>query len=279
VGGLVEFGQRGAHDHGDRVPAMGAQPARGDAGLQAEFEAVVAALGATALVARLGQGAIGQVPTRAHRGGDRLQVGAGFRVDVGGQPRHPVTALGAQVQAAPAGPVGLVVVAVGVDDRIDMQRHGRHDLGIVFGGLAHQAALHLVAISRRYHRGQHIDGPADHPQMILTDLTSLNSVRDMRQLRRQRWTSQLPSRPDTGRGLHAAFDLPRRDPQPRGQAVHHRRDHRGLIGWVRDFAEHPIQNIRYISPRLVRSWVSKRSASSVRNSLPTSSLDNVRISV
>ena len=59
VGGLVEFGQRGAHDHADRVPAMGPHSTGGDAGLQAELDAVVAALGGAALIGHLGDRALG----------------------------------------------------------------------------------------------------------------------------------------------------------------------------------------------------------------------------
>ena len=39
---------------------------------------------------------------------------------------------------------------------------------------------------------------------------------------------------------HPAFDFAGWDPQPRRQAVHHYRRHRGLVGWVGDLAEHPI---------------------------------------
>src|SRR5829696_3042765 len=65
----------------------------GDACLEAELEAVVAALGGTALIRHLGRGAVGQVPARAHRGGDRLHIAAGFGIDPSRQPRHPVRAL------------------------------------------------------------------------------------------------------------------------------------------------------------------------------------------
>ncbi len=46
-----------------------------------------------------------------------------------------------------------------------------------------------------------------------------------------------------------------------------------LIGWVGDLAKRPIRRAR-----LVRSWVSHRSAISTRNALPTPSEDNARIS-
>jgi hypothetical protein len=65
-------------------------------GLQGEFDAVVAALGAAAVIGRLDQGAVGQVAARAHRGADRLDIAAGFRVDESRQPRHPVASLLAQ---------------------------------------------------------------------------------------------------------------------------------------------------------------------------------------
>ena len=41
-------------------------------------------------------GAVGQVTARAHRGGDRFDIAAGFRVDESRQPRHPVASLLAQ---------------------------------------------------------------------------------------------------------------------------------------------------------------------------------------
>jgi hypothetical protein len=59
VGGLVELGQRGARDHRHRMPPMRPQPTGGDAGLQTEFEAVVAALRATAVIGCLLDGAVG----------------------------------------------------------------------------------------------------------------------------------------------------------------------------------------------------------------------------
>ena len=53
---------------------------------------------------------------------------------------------------------------------------------------------------------------------------------------------QPPSRAwlDARGHSHPAFDLAGWDPQPRRQAVHHHRCHRGLVGWVGDLAEHPI---------------------------------------
>jgi hypothetical protein len=65
--------------------------------------------------------------------------------------RAAVGALAAQRQAAAAGPVFFVEIPVGVEDLIDTPGRGRNDVGIVFGRLAHQAALHLIAqlITRR----------------------------------------------------------------------------------------------------------------------------------
>jgi len=50
-------------------------------GLEPEFDAVVAPLGPAALITRLDQRAVGQMPTGPHRRGDRLHIAAGFRVD------------------------------------------------------------------------------------------------------------------------------------------------------------------------------------------------------
>ena len=121
-------------------------------GLQTEFDAVMATLGATAVIAGLDQCAVGSVAAWAHGRGDRLHIGAGFRVDPAGQPRHPIRTLLPQCQAPPAGTVFFVEIPVWVEDLIDTAGDGFDDLGIVFGRLlAHQAALHLIAqlITRR----------------------------------------------------------------------------------------------------------------------------------
>ena len=209
-------------------------------GLHAEFDAVMATLGATAVIAGLDQCAVGSVAAWAHGRGDRLHIGAGFRVDPAGQPRHPIRGLLPQCQATPAGTVFFVEIPVWVEDLIDTAGDGFDDLGIVLGGFAHEAALHLVAICDRHTRRQQVDGPADHPQMILTDFTGLHRGGDMRQRRRQGWAGQLAARSDARGHLHPAFDLSGRDTQPPGQAVHHRRHHRGLIGRIGDLTEHPI---------------------------------------
>jgi len=109
--------------------------------------------------------------------------------------------------------------------------------------------------------------------MILADRPGLDRGGHVRQFGVERWASQLASRPDATGHLHAALYRTRRDPQPHRQAVRHFRDHRGLIGGS---AISP--NIRHIRARLVRSWVSHRSAISTRNALPTPSEDNARIS-
>ena len=204
----------------------------------------MATLGATAVIAGLDQCAVGSVAAWAHGCGDRLHIGAGFRVDPAGQPRHPIRTLLPQCQAPPAGTVFFVEIPVWVEDLIDTAGDGFDDLGIVLGGFAHEAALHLVAICDRHTRRQQVDGPADHPQMILTDFTGLHRGGDMRQRRRQRWAGQLPSRSDARGHLHPAFDLSGRDTQPPGQVVHHRRHHHGLIGRIGDLTEHPIHQPR-----------------------------------
>jgi len=111
----------------------------------------MATLGATAVIAGLDQCAVGSVAAWAHGRGDRLHIGAGFRVDPAGQPRHPIRTLLPQCQAPPAGTVFFVEIPVWVEDLIDTAGDGFDDLGIVFGRLAHQAALHLIAqlITRR----------------------------------------------------------------------------------------------------------------------------------
>jgi hypothetical protein len=150
VGGRVELGQRGARDHRDRMPAMAAQPTRGDAGLEPEFDAVVAALRGAAVIGDLGHRAVGEVTARAHRGADRFDVGAGFGVDPPGQLRHPIATLPAQRQTATPGPVGLVEITVGVEDLIDAPGNHLDELGVILGGLAHQAALDLAALVIRH---------------------------------------------------------------------------------------------------------------------------------
>jgi hypothetical protein len=207
VGGLVEFGQRGAHDHGDRVPAVGSHAGGGDAGLEPQLDAVVAALGAAALIGHLGQGAVGQVPARPHGGGDGLDIGPGFRVDPARQPRHAIWALLAQLQSAAAGPVGLVEVAVGVEEVIDVAGGGLDDLAVILRRFCHQAAFDVVAVDGRHAGGQHVDGPADHLQLILADGAGGHRGGGMRQLGRQRRAGQLAPRPDACGDLHAAFDL------------------------------------------------------------------------
>jgi hypothetical protein len=197
-------------------------------------------LGAAAVIGELGHRAVGQVAAGTYRGGDGFEVGAGFGVDVARQPRHPIGALLAEQQAASSGPVGFVVVAVGVEDLIDASGEGFDDVGVVFDRFAHQAALDVVAIGGRHTGGEHVDRVADHPQVVFTDPAGRHRGRDMRQLRLDRWAGELAARPKTTSGLHAAFDFARRDAQPRGQAVHQRWGHRGLIGRVGDLAEHPI---------------------------------------
>ena len=65
----------------------------------------------------------------------------------------PSLSLPAERQAAAPGPVGFVVVAVGVEDLIDTGGDGLEDVGIGFGGFAHQAGLDLVAIGHRHAEG------------------------------------------------------------------------------------------------------------------------------
>ena len=58
VGGLIQFGQRGAHDDGDRMSAVRPHLPGRYAGLEAEFEAVVAPLRHAAVVGSFFDGAI-----------------------------------------------------------------------------------------------------------------------------------------------------------------------------------------------------------------------------
>ena len=145
-------------------------------GLEPEFDAVVAALGAAALIGDLDKAAIGQVPARTHRGGDGLDIAAGFGVDESREPRHPVGSLRPQGQAAAPGPVGFVVIAVGVEDLINTACDCLDDLGIVFGSFPDEAGFDVAAVGHRHARGQSVDGPADHPQMVLADRAGFHSV-------------------------------------------------------------------------------------------------------
>ena len=164
-------------------PRWDTQLTGGDAGLESEFDAVMAALGAAAVIAHLGDGAVGQVAARTHRGGDGLdiaRVSGSIHPDSRDIPSRPC---GPSTQAAAPGPVGLVVVAVGVEDLIDTAGDGLDDVGIALGGFAHQAGFHLAAVGHRHAGGQHVDGPADHPQMVLTDHAGLDRLRPLRAVR------------------------------------------------------------------------------------------------
>ncbi len=103
----------------------------------------MAALGGGAVIRCFFDGAVGQVPARAHRGGDGFHIAAGFGVDPARQPRHAVGALGAQQQTTPSGTVGLVEIAVGVEDLIDAPPGGLDDVGVVLDRFAHQAGFHI----------------------------------------------------------------------------------------------------------------------------------------
>jgi hypothetical protein len=150
VGGLVEFGQGGARDHGHRMPSMRPQRARREASLQSEFEPVVAALRGAALIRNLGDRPIGKMAARTHRRGHRLDVAAGLGVNPPAKVGHPVAALRAEHDPAPPCPIGLVVVTVGIEDRIDLTRDGLDDLGIIFARLAHQTGLDLDTLGARH---------------------------------------------------------------------------------------------------------------------------------
>src|SRR6476660_4329143 len=80
-------------------------------------------------------------------------------------------------------PVGPVVITVGVEDLLDTAGDGLDDLGVAFARLAEQAGLHVVAIHRRDAGRQGVEGPTDHPQMILADRAGLQRGGHQRQLR------------------------------------------------------------------------------------------------
>ena len=121
MGGLIELSQGGARDHRHRMPTMSTHLPGRDAGLQTELDPVMTTLRAAAVITGLGDGAIGQMPTRAYRRGGGFDIAAGFGVDPAVQPRHSVRALGAQHQTTAPGAVGLIEEPVGVEDLIDMR--------------------------------------------------------------------------------------------------------------------------------------------------------------
>jgi hypothetical protein len=92
--------------------------------------------------------------------------------------------LWAQCQPAAPGPVGLIEVPVGVEDLIDAAPDEFDERGVVLSGLAHQTGLHLGTIGLGHTRGQHVDGPADDAQMILTDRAGFHRLG---QHRLRRW--------------------------------------------------------------------------------------------
>ena len=73
----------------------------------------------------------------------------------------------------------------------------------------HQAAFDVVAVDGRHAGGQHVDGPADHPQLILADRSPAGYRGGQHAPARAPAagrTSWRP-RPDACGDLHAAFDL------------------------------------------------------------------------
>ncbi len=115
---------------------------------------------------------------RTRRRGDRFHIAAGLGVDEAVQPRHPVGALRPQHQAAAPRAVGFVEIAVGVEDLIDTPAGGLDDLGVVLGGLAHQAGFDLHPILGRHTRRQPVQRRGDRAQMILADRTGLDGCGD-----------------------------------------------------------------------------------------------------
>src|ERR1700704_2559264 len=96
---------------------------------------------------------IGSAVSPPVRAGDGLDIAAGFGVDESRESRHPVGSLRPQGQAAAPGPVGFVVIAVGVEDLINTACDCLDDLGIVFGSFAYQAGFDVAAGGPRHARG------------------------------------------------------------------------------------------------------------------------------
>ena len=92
-----------------------------------------------------------------------------------------------------------------VEQLIDVPGGGLDDLDVILAGLCDQAALNIVAIDRRYTGRQHVDGAADHPQMILTDPPSLHRCRHMGATR---GATEADANDHAAHGMVAASDVP-----------------------------------------------------------------------
>src|SRR5690349_24469793 len=118
----------------------------------------MASLRAAAVVVDLGDRAIGQMAAGTCRRGHYFQVRARLGVDVAVEPRQPVAALRPQGQSTPPCAVGLVEVAVGVEDLIDTPGRRPDDVGVVLGGFAHQAEIGRASCRERVYISEVVVG-------------------------------------------------------------------------------------------------------------------------
>ena len=159
------------------------ESAGGDGRLQGQFDCVVAALlGASAIPLVI---TVGLMAARAYRGGDRLEIRAGFRVQPATEPTHAVGSLPTQHQPAPAGAVLVGEVAVGIEAVGDRLPDRGDELRILFPCMAHQGPFGLVLVGGGHRGRQHVQCPAHRGDVVLTDLTGLHRGAQFGKLRRE----------------------------------------------------------------------------------------------
>ena len=172
-------------------------------------ERVVVALGGPAGVAAhrvfagCPVGAGGLVVGIAHAGGGQLGLhrfegGAAFGGEVAADARHAVLALGTQGDAAPAGPVLVGEVAVGVDAVHHLFGQVDQLIGAMPAGFSGQVGVGVLP-GRQVHPGGHLgEERADDPHMFLADAPVALGFRGRTQGRGQRLPGQRAARAQIG---------------------------------------------------------------------------------
>ena len=245
-------------------PAVYAEAAGCDGGFQAKLQRVVAALGGAAAVACLGV-FVRLVTARPHCCLDGFEVRAGLRVEQAGQPRHAVGSLPAEVQPAATGPVLIAEQAVGIEVVGDALSQFGDDSRIDFGRVLDQGAFRGGRVGGGDTAGQQVDGSAYRADVVVADRAGLNGFAP---------ASATPvaaaGRSATGAGRIRTASLNRRVISlgvMRSRC--HNIDRICAMDPVSSGGSAISAKMRYIRPRLARSWVSNRAAASTRNLLPT----------